>query len=110
MIDVKYQNALKFFNLKSNFTQPELKKAYFQLAKKYHSDVGGSDKQMIALNNAYEILKTQTNLIKNKEQWTFLGLTKNEYYANDLLNEILDFKIIKDTKNKTYMYQPIFKK
>jgi molecular chaperone DnaJ len=59
------QNPYKVLGVQKNATQPEIKKAYFALAKKYHPDAvkNATDKErqlakerFAEIQNAYEIL------------------------------------------------------
>jgi hypothetical protein len=53
MSDVDYYAVL---GVSPSATEKEVKKAYRALARRHHSDHGGDDERMIALNQAYEVL------------------------------------------------------
>ena len=50
-------DALKVFELPVFVSLKEIKKRYYHLSKKYHSDFYGKDDKMVEINRAYEILK-----------------------------------------------------
>lgn len=63
-VDNKTNNlpySLQFFKLETNSTFLDYRKKYFELAKKYHPDNGGSVEKMQILNGHYENVKRYFN-------------------------------------------------
>ena len=78
------QDALKIFGLEKTKEEKEIKEIYKTLSKKYHPDLGGSLEMMQALNEAFEILKS------NREE----ASTKNFEYGEKLNRAILFLKAL----------------
>ena len=57
-------NYYTVFGLKYPSSQEEIKKAYHNLIKKYHPDVGGDTGKMKILNQAYDVLSNSTKKAK----------------------------------------------
>lgn len=55
------KNLYKILEINNNATQEEIKKAYYNLAKKYHPDVNkGTEAHFKEINMAYEILSNES--------------------------------------------------
>lgn len=57
-------NYYTVFGLKYPSSQEEIKKAYHNLIKKYHPDVGGDTEKMQILNQAYDVLSDSAKKAK----------------------------------------------
>jgi curved DNA-binding protein CbpA len=80
--------------LKEAKTLQELKKLYFQLAKKLHPDHGGNAEQMKILNNEYDYLK---NKLSNDETIDKDYLKETVFsmdYFKDIITELLKYNHI----------------
>ena len=74
--------ALRIFEITSNFTKEELKKRYLELSKKYHPDLNGDEEMMKKVNMAYEILK------KHNESYDYNACSKLIKYYDDLKSKL----------------------
>lgn len=54
--DMSLEEARKILNVSSNASRNEIQKSYYQLMKKVHPDVGGSQYLATKINNAKDIL------------------------------------------------------
>lgn len=52
-----YEKALNYFNLSSNFSKDDLKKAYRKKIKEVHPDSGGSKEKFLIVQKYFEILE-----------------------------------------------------
>ncbi len=52
-------NPYKILGIKKNATQEEIRKAYIELAKKYHPDHGGDEDKFKEISEAYRILSNE---------------------------------------------------
>lgn len=83
---MNYYNVLE---LPFDATQDEIRKAYFELAKRFHPDVNSSDEnkeKFIQIQRAYEVLSNQEkrkeyNLIFNDEENKQANIQVNAYYS-----------------------------
>jgi hypothetical protein len=71
MTKMTINQAIKILGLKSPFSMAELKTAYRKLCLLTHPDCGGKSENFIAVDSAYDLLKTYTNDFKdiNDEYW-----------------------------------------
>lgn len=51
--------AMGVLNLRNNFTEQDLKKAYRTMARMHHPDLGGDSTKFREVQTAYNILKTK---------------------------------------------------
>jgi len=99
MIFIKKRNNLKFFfqfqkrlqtgdlykilNVDPKVSEGDLKKKYFELAKKYHPDVNPSKdakSKFIEINNAYETLSNKQKRAQYDEQRQYGGFSQSQGY------------------------------
>jgi curved DNA-binding protein CbpA len=81
---------MKYF--KGNYENiGELRTEYYNLAKKYHPDMGGTDEAMKAINNEYEKLysKVVSGQYENYEKWSE-DFKEKFYHGDEELRAILD--------------------
>jgi DnaJ-class molecular chaperone len=89
---------MKYF--KGNYENiGELRTEYYNLAKKYHPDMGGTDEAMKAINNEYEKLysKVVSGQYENYEKWSE-DFKEKFYHGDEELRAILD-SLVKLPKN-----------
>jgi len=98
MLFIKRKNNFKFFRIQMRFqtgdlykildvdskvSEGDLKKKYFELAKKYHPDVNPSKdakSKFIEINNAYETLSNKQKRAQYDEQRQYGGFSQNQGY------------------------------
>jgi hypothetical protein len=82
---------IKITYLKNATNLQELKKLYFELAKKHHSDITGTgnDEVMKQINNEYDylkkILKNDSEIKENKFKESFASMESFKYILDILL-------------------------
>ena len=97
---MSYREALKFFDLEDTYTEKELKKKYYKLAKNNHPDQheGIDDEIMKRINGLYSILENELKKRKLKEfieEWQ-LNINKlKDKYQN---TAIYDFCLREEMK------------
>lgn len=64
---ISLPNAMKLFGLKQGYSKADLKKAYSNMARKHHPDLGGSAKMMSTINVANEVLASNTDMLTGRE-------------------------------------------
>lgn len=76
-------------------TLEELKKAYKKLALKLHPDCGGSNEEMVQLNNEYdELFSKLKNTHKNKGGETYTQeTTETSEQFKDIVNQLFKLKM-----------------
>lgn len=68
-----YSEAVKLFELPAGFTISDIKKSYHMLSRRFHPDLNNGkdvalcEEKMKDINNAYEILMSQTRPTENKK-------------------------------------------
>ena len=118
----EYYAALNLLGLKEDYNEDDLKKAYHQLAIKYHPDYNHTPdalEKMKQINNANNVLKyaldngkpkrtyTGYNPYQNNNTYSTTNHKKNNTQNNNLISKIKAYQIRKDDiKN----YQEYFKK
>ncbi len=86
--------------MKTNYFESDnlqdLKKEYFSLAKKYHTDLGGDLETMKAINNEYDYLKTILPNKKSKDdkEKIFAESVESMGIFRDIIEKILRFEDI----------------
>jgi len=60
-------NPYKVLGLKKNCSQPQIKKAYRDLSKSKHPDVGGNAEEFVEIQSAYDILSDEVTRKKYDE-------------------------------------------
>lgn len=91
------QNLLYMEVLKTINDAEELKKKYKELLLQYHPDNGGSDEQLLQLNDLYESLKNKKNKVTNP--LTSLKISQEKEAPKQYINIVID-----DIFKKTYNY------
>ena len=80
----------KYFTISPGMNLENLKKQYYKLAKIYHPDTGGTEKDFKALNNEYE--KIQKEILRNG---TFTAEEKrNEADISELYRDIINVLVV----------------
>lgn len=87
-LEVEIENALKFFSLEENFTEEELKKQYYLLARKYHPDMGEFTSSVLFL----ELLKYKSILETYHE-------SKQSSEVSESLDDYTIYKAAKKIEN-----------
>ena len=85
-------NYYKILGIKQTAKREEIKKAYRNLAKKYHPDKGGSKNDFLNINTAWQILSNP----KTREEF--------DSYLNNLRNPSINLQDYKFSE-KTYQYK-----
>lgn len=80
--------------LKEAKTLQELKKLYFQLAKKLHPDHGGNAEQMKILNSEYDYLKNKLSNDKTIDKDYLKETVFSMDYFKDIITELLKYNHI----------------
>lgn len=104
---MSFDEALKLLNLKYNYTEEELKKAYRDKIRKYHPDLASKENKQYAeemskkINEAHEILKNRTGYKQTTNSYTGVNLYE---YKQKKRKELKDFIEIdsKLTNEKTF--------
>lgn len=91
--------ALNLFKLKQGYTEPELKKRYRELLKKWHPDINNTEEaqQMtLKLNEAYALLceNTVQDVFVNSCDFVHTSFfdIKRQNIRSDIKNDLLQFK------------------
>jgi curved DNA-binding protein CbpA len=131
LLEISLDDALQALNLtKSDLgDESKLKLAFRQAALKAHPDKGGSNEAMRDVNDAYELLKKQTNRSNSMDDWKrdreetnklslqILEILKSKVdyssfvrYFNSVYDDIFTHKIVKEypTTNEKYAYHASF--
>lgn len=118
----EYYNALNLLGLNEDYTEEDLKKAYHQLAIKYHPDYNHTSEaleKMKQINNANNILKYALDNGKPKRTYNSYHPYQNmhtHYNYNNKKNNtqnhniISQIKVYQITKDDIKNYQEYFKK
>jgi curved DNA-binding protein CbpA len=125
LLEISLDDALQALNLtKSDLgDESKLKLAFRQAALKAHPDKGGSNEAMRDVNDAYELLKKQTNRSNSMDDWKrdreetnklslqILEILKSKVdyssfvrYFNSVYNDIFTHKIVKEYPSTTEKY------
>jgi curved DNA-binding protein CbpA len=93
---ISADEAIKILGLENgkSYSAKEIKKIYYNLARKYHPDLGGSLDMMKKLNSAYEMFKSGVNN-GGTDSKNFEWNDDKEYYRNLC-------KMINDNLKKTF--------
>lgn len=101
---MNYSEALKILGLNNNYTEDELRKSYYALAKQYHPDAlinkteaekRNATEKLKKINEAYEVL---SKALKEEKK------DSNSYNANTVDEELKAYKIF--LKEKILSYYP----
>jgi curved DNA-binding protein CbpA len=93
---INYKIAIELLELDDDFTQKELRKAYFKKCLMYHPDKNPHGKQMFRkVQESYEYLlnncKNSINKSKNEKMNSFVGNTYSEIFRNYIYSIKPDF-------------------
>ena len=102
-------NPYNVLGISKDSSKEDIKKAYRKLAMKYHPDKGGDPKKFQEINNAYEELTTDNQVVENNMGfrlalviiWAAEGLTYSKLFSATPGNTILDNLKKKQSRNKS---------
>lgn len=111
-MEMNYQKALKILGLTDNYTEDELKKAYYKLAKEYHPDINNDKidaeertEKLKEINAAKEYLESYLKIGLKEDVTTNKTSTDNKEREEEIIREFA--RIINDETLK-YESQPLY--
>lgn len=100
LLEVTMRDAIRTFQLKSNFTANDVKAKYRQLSKENHPDRGGSTEAMKDINVAYDLLKTISVNTSTKEEDDYSSENFKKMWNDTAIHVIRD--LVKNLDIDTY--------